>query len=158
MSFSDTNSFSNFSTPTNSLPAEYSNRDSSSLIFDDSLSLEQYICPICNETSINLNQLNQHLDDVHTDTAIDQKDSIIKWFKNAQSTLMKPLSKTKNLSTQMSQMAIQVLNDIDANRLDQQSEFVTKSHWQKEGENDQCSDAACGKSLSLKNGKNNCRK
>ncbi|CAG8455560.1 11073_t:CDS:1 [Diversispora eburnea] len=155
-SFSD--SFSNFSTPTNSLPAELSNRDSTSLIFDDSLSLEQLACPICNETSINLFQLNQHLDDAHTDAAIDQRDKIIKWFKNAQSTLMKPLSKTKNISTQMSQMALHVFNDIDANWLDQQSENVTRELWQKEGENDHCSNSSCNKGLNLKNGKNNCRK
>ncbi|CAG8716026.1 14284_t:CDS:10, partial [Acaulospora morrowiae] len=145
-SLSDSISFS-ISTPSNSLPASYSQRES--LIFDDSLSHKNLICPICNESMINLLQLNQHLDDVHTETTIEHKDSTMKWVKNAQTTIMKPLSKTKKL---FDQFVANVTNGYS------QSEFVTRDHWQKEGDNDQCSYSSCEKTLNLRNGKNNCRK
>ena len=98
-------------------------------------------------------QLNQHLDDEHTDTSIDQKDGIIKWFKNAQNTIMKPLSKTKQ---NISQLAINKFNEFDINGLDKQSELVTKAHWRPDGENLVCSNSTCDKNI--RNGKHNCRK
>ena len=156
-SLSDSNSLSNLSTPPNSLPAGNSHRES--LIFDDSSSLEQLACPICDERMISLSQLNRHLDDAHMDTSIDQKDGIIKWIKNAQSTIMKPLSKAKlNSIPNLSQLAMNRFNEIDFNGLDQQSESVTRAHWKLDGENTVCSSANCNKSLNLINGKHNCRK
>ncbi|CAB5183813.1 19868_t:CDS:10 [Rhizophagus irregularis] len=139
-SISDSNSLSNLTMLSNSLPANNSHRES--LIFDDSSSLEQLACPICNEQMVSLLQLNRHLDDEHMDTSIDQKDGIIKWFKNAQSTIMKPLSKTKN---NISQLAMNKFNEFDINGLDKQSEFVTKAHWKQDVENIVCSNSACEK-------------
>ncbi|RIA89185.1 FYVE zinc finger-domain-containing protein [Glomus cerebriforme] len=153
-SFSDSNSLSNLSTSLNTLPASNSHRES--LIFDDSSGLEQLACPICNECMISLLQLNRHLDDEHMDTSIDQKVGILKWFKNAQNTIMKPLSKTK--LNNISQLAINKFSEFDINGLDKQSELVTKTHWQPDGEHIICSDFTCDKSLNILNGKHNCRK
>ncbi|CAI2170885.1 3009_t:CDS:2 [Funneliformis geosporum] len=151
MSSSDSNSFSHLSTPSNSLPTSNSHRES--LIFDE----YSGPCPACNEHMHSIDQLNRHLDDMHTDS-IDQKDGIIKWFKNAQSTIMKPLSKTRlNNISNLPQLAINKFNEID-NGLDQHSELVTKAHWQQDGENIVCSNSTCDKSLNNRNGKHNCRK
>ncbi|CAG8657374.1 11017_t:CDS:10, partial [Racocetra persica] len=154
-SISDSNSFSNLSTPSNSFPADNSQRES--FAFDD-LSNIECVCPICNESMISILQLNRHLDDVHIDTSADQRDGIIQWFKKAQTTILNPLSsKTKNIAN-LPQIAINKLNDLDANWLDSQSDLVTKIHWQMEGENDICSNSSCDKFLNLRNGKHNCRK
>ena len=37
-------------------------------------------------------------------------------------------------------------------------EIVTRTHWQRQGINDSCSDPACGRRLGTANGKVNCRK
>ncbi|CAG8522589.1 16423_t:CDS:10 [Funneliformis mosseae] len=155
MSSSDSNSFSNLSTPSNSLPTSNSHRES--LIFDE-YSGYSGPCPACNEHMNSIDQLNRHLDDMHTDTSIDQKDGIINWFKNAQSNIMKPLSKTRlNNISNLPQFAMNKFNEID-NGLDQNSELVTKAHWKKDGENIVCSNSTCDKSLNIRNGKHNCRK
>ena len=143
--------------PSDSLPGGNSQRES--LLYDDSIKLE---CPICNEAMISLAQLNQHLDDVHSEESGAKKDIILSWFKNAQSTLMKPLSKAKlaslpnQLSQTVTQTVINKLSELDV--LDENSELVTRSHWQRESENDQCSHSNCGKTVNLRNGKHNCRK
>ncbi|CAG8562141.1 8702_t:CDS:10 [Paraglomus occultum] len=149
--------YPNTSFPSDSLPS--GNSQPESLLYDDSIKLE---CPICNEAMISLAQLNQHLDDVHSEESNAKKDVILNWFKNAQSTIMKPLSKAKlaslpnQLSHTVTQTVINKLSEIDA--LDEGSELVTRSHWQRESENDQCSHSNCGKTVNLRNGKYNCRK
>ncbi|CAG8578740.1 140_t:CDS:2, partial [Dentiscutata heterogama] len=162
-SVSDSNSFSNLSTPSNSFPANNSQRES--FAFDDVSNIEHCVCPICNESMISIHQLYRHLYDIHDihiddidDTSTDQRDGFIQLFKKAQSTILNPLSsKAKNIAN-LPQMAINKLNDLDSNWLDQQSDLVTKIHWQLEGENDICSNSTCDKSLNLRNGKHNCRK
>ncbi|CAG8466794.1 9421_t:CDS:2 [Ambispora leptoticha] len=163
-SLSDNASFSSNSTPPTSFLANNSHRES--LIFEDSSS-QQLECPICSETMISLLQLNQHIDDLHSDTSIDQKDGILNWFKNAQSTIGKQLSKTtplaknklSSISKDLSQTVISKLSELDVGVvLDEQPDYVTKVHWQKESENDCCSNAGCEKMLNLKNGRQNCRK
>ncbi|CAG8451484.1 6551_t:CDS:10 [Ambispora gerdemannii] len=164
-SLSDNTSFSSSSTPSTSFLATNSHRES--LIFDDSSSLQQLECPICNETMISLRQLNQHLDDLHGDTSVDQKDGILNWFKNAQSTIGKQLSKTtplaknklSSISKDLSQTVISKFSELDVGAvLDEQPDYVTKAHWQKESEHDCCSSAGCDKMLNLKHGRQNCRK
>ncbi|CAG8586556.1 171_t:CDS:10 [Cetraspora pellucida] len=155
-SLSDSNSFSNLSTPSNSFPADNSQRES--FAFDD-LSNIECVCPICDESMISILQLNRHLDDVHMDTSADQRDGIIQWIKKAQTTILNPLSsKTKNIAN-LPQIAINKFNDLDTNWLDPQSDLVTKIHWQMEDENDICcSNSSCDKFINLRNGKHNCRK
>jgi hypothetical protein len=144
--FSPTTSF-----PSDSLPGSNSQRES--LLYDDSITVE---CPICNETMLYL-VLNQHLDDAHSEEPNAKKD-ILNWLKNAQSTIMKPLTKAKlaSLPNQLSQTVINKLNELDP--LDENSELVTRIHWQKDSDNDLCSHSNCGKTVNLRNGKHNCRK
>ncbi|KAG9306898.1 hypothetical protein G9A89_002567 [Geosiphon pyriformis] len=115
---------------------------------------------------ISLLQLNQHLDDLHSDTSIDQKDGILNWFRNAQNTIGKqlskaPLTRTKltNISSNLSQTVISKLNELDVGMIsDEQPDYVAKGHWQLPSENDFCTKSNCDKQLNLKNGKQNCRK
>lgn len=122
------------------------------------------VCPICNEPVNDLAELNEHLDDVHSDSesAIDVKDGLVKWLKNAQSTILKPLSKTKlnNIQT-LRQFTLKLDQEGVGTSVifDQNPEGpIVKNHWQPHGDNDTCSISNCKKSLNILSGKNNCRK
>ncbi|CAG8563228.1 11987_t:CDS:2 [Gigaspora margarita] len=160
-SLSDSNPFTNLSASSNSFPTNNSQRES----FDDFTNIEQCLCPLCNEPMVSISQLYRHLSDSHDihldslDSSTDQKDDgFIQLLKKAQSTILNPLSsKAKNIA-KLPQMAINKVNDVDSIWLDEQSDVVTKIHWQFEDDNDLCTNSTCDKSLNLRNGKYNCRK
>ncbi|CAJ0631150.1 4132_t:CDS:2 [Entrophospora sp. SA101] len=90
-----------------------------------------------------------------------KKNGLVKWLKNAQSTILKPLSKTKlNNIQNLRQFTIKLEQDGAGTSVvfDQNSEGpIVKNHWQPYGDNDTCSISNCRKSLNILSGKNNCR-
>ena len=132
-------------------------------------------CPICNEEMVTLLQLNRHLDDTHKNLEEVKQNEAKDWFKTQMTKAKKfqPLAvlnqKFKGLdvfdsdneppspslqpppiSTNSANVAQPVQPDPD--------DVVTKSHWQRHGPNDACSEPVCGKRLISTNGSVNCRK
>src|SRR5947209_12036883 len=131
-------------TPTESTISTTSNTSPESQIFDDSASIQQLECPICNETMVSLHQLDRHFNDLHDGASAEQKDGFMDWIGKH---LKTPLTKTKftNISNNLSQTVIKTLNDLEVvNNLDEKPDYVTKAHWQQSIENDCCSSSGCG--------------
>ncbi|KAK9764036.1 carboxypeptidase Y-deficient [Basidiobolus ranarum] len=112
---------------------------------------EPIYCPICESPMPSLYRLNQHLDSEHSNE--DSTQAILGWLKNAQKKVLNPLSKAATLP----KIARSKLTDLELNE-PQFQENITRDHWQREKNNDFCSNSSCGKPLNIKNGKENCRK
>lgn len=133
----------------------------------------QLHCPICDEEMITLLQLNRHLDDNHQELPEVQQDEVKTWFDKqvVKAKKFQPLvvinQKLKGLDifepnespivttpTTLSgkRPILSELSKLDPD------ELVIKSHWQKLGYNDLCTEPSCGKKLGSVNGNVNCRK
>ncbi|EGV60057.1 carboxypeptidase Y-deficient [Yamadazyma tenuis] len=137
---------------------------------------DSLICPICNEKMISVNQLNQHIDDVHlgdsnsdspppptamptTPQKLDSPGVLDKIIKRNTTPTKKIInldlfegSKTFSLSDS---------NGRDANSMSptlHQKPRVSRTHWVQPSGNNTCSMAGCSKQLNVKNGIVNCRR
>jgi len=142
-----------------------SNRGSSS---------SKLVCPICDDEMLTLLQLNRHIDDNHQELAPVEQDEVKTWFDKQvlKAKRFQPLSvinqklrglevfesnealpsPTTSFNTTQARVSVPVPEmpfDPD--------DIITKSHWQRSGPNDLCTDPACGKRLGAVNGNINCR-
>lgn len=118
-------------------------------------------------------QLNRHIDDNHQELPDFQQDEVKNWFDKQvlKAKKFQPLSlinqKLRGLDVFESNEAVptpgHTRNDSASKAptlLDtpfDPDEIITKSHWQRSGYNDRCTDPACGKNLGAVNGSINCR-
>ena len=134
------------------------------------------VCPICNEDMVTLLQLNRHLDDTHKNLEEVKQNEAKDWFKTQMTKAKKfqPLAvlnqKFKSLDVFDSEneppqsptsqaTAVTATADWPPQPIQlNPDDVVTKSHWQRRGPNDDCSEPACGKRLTSVNGSVNCRK
>ncbi|KAF3026833.1 carboxypeptidase Y-deficient [Neopestalotiopsis sp. 37M] len=132
------------------------------------------VCPICEEEMLTLLQLNRHIDDNHQELPDFQQDEVKTWFDKQvlKAKKFQPLSminqKLRGLEVFESNETAPLpthTREVSATRaptiLDtpfDPDDIITKSHWQRSGFNDFCTDPACGKGLGAVNGSINCRK
>lgn len=133
-------------------------------------------CPICNEEMVTLLQLNRHLDDTHKNLEEVKQNEAKDWFKTHMVKAKKfqplavlnqkfkgldvfdseneppPSPSPKPTTTATTSAAPPLIVQQDP------EDVVTKSHWQRHGSNDACSEPECGKRLNSANGSINCRK
>jgi hypothetical protein len=114
---------------------------------------------------ITLLQLNRHLDDVHREVEEVQKETVKSWFKKrmikAKSlppvvALNQKLGKSEPFERNGELPGTQAVGVETATVVT--DEIVTRKHWQLETGNDYCSEPSCGKPLTNKNGRINCRR
>ena len=114
---------------------------------------------------ITLLQLNRHLDDVHREVEEVQKETVKSWFKKrmikAKSlppvvALNQKLGKSEPFERNGELPGTQSVGVETATVVT--DEIVTRKHWQLETGNDYCSEPSCGKPLTNKNGRINCRR
>ncbi|KAH8203011.1 hypothetical protein TruAng_002845 [Truncatella angustata] len=131
------------------------------------------VCPICEEEMLTLLQLNRHIDDNHQELPDFQQDEVKTWFDKQvlKAKKFQPLSlinqKLRGLEVFESNEAAPVpshTRDIPGSKPPallespfDPDDIITKSHWQRSGFNDFCTDPACGKGLGAVNGSINCR-
>ncbi|KAF2456283.1 hypothetical protein BDY21DRAFT_348454 [Lineolata rhizophorae] len=137
------------------------------------------VCPICNEGMMTLLQLNRHLDDEHANLEEEEQDEVKTWFRN-QMVKAKKFQPLAVLNQKLKGLDVFESNDSPqpppqsqhhptsslagsasaipepAVRLDPE-ELVTRTHWQRPGPYDMCSEPMCGKRLGGANGTINCR-
>ncbi|KAL9111819.1 MAG: hypothetical protein Q9227_003878 [Pyrenula ochraceoflavens] len=134
------------------------------------------VCPICNDEMVTLLQLNRHLDDVHRNLEDERQDEIQDWFK-AQMVKAKRFQPLAVLNQKLKGLDVFESNDqpepvsntrymsngspappepLRTPALDP-DEVVSRSHWQRRGPYDVCSEPMCGKRLTSSNGSINCR-
>ncbi|KAH8809146.1 hypothetical protein F5884DRAFT_794632 [Xylogone sp. PMI_703] len=133
------------------------------------------LCPICNEEMVTLLQLNRHLDDNHQELPDVEQDEVKNWFNKQvlKAKKFQPLAvinqKLKGLDVFESNAASSVSSPAPQSTVTNRAappeparpdpdEVVTRTHWQKSGFNDVCTDPTCGKRLGPVNGSVNCRK
>ncbi|KAI9741500.1 MAG: carboxypeptidase Y-deficient [Claussenomyces sp. TS43310] len=133
-------------------------------------------CPICNEEMMTLLQLNRHLDDNHQELAEVEQDEVKNWFEK-QVTKAKKFQPLAVINQKLKGLDAFEPNDGPGNvivqplssttnrthtpepiRQPDPDEVVTRTHWQKPGYNDYCTDPTCEKRLGSVNGNVNCRK
>lgn len=129
------------------------------------------VCPICDEEMMTLLQLNRHIDDAHQELPEFEQDEVKSWIDKQvlKAKKFQPLSlinqKLRGLEVFESNESLPLPVPVAgrANRapvpdlpLDP-DDIITKSHWQRQGPNDLCTDPACGKRLGAVNGSINCR-
>lgn len=129
------------------------------------------VCPICDEEMMTLLQLNRHIDDAHQELPEFEQDEVKSWIDKQvlKAKKFQPLSlinqKLRGLEVFESNESLPLTVPVAgrANRapvpdlpLDP-DDIITKSHWQRQGPNDLCTDPACGKRLGAVNGSINCR-
>ncbi|XXG95241.1 hypothetical protein Hte_001501 [Hypoxylon texense] len=129
------------------------------------------VCPICDEEMMTLLQLNRHIDDAHQELPEFEQDEVKSWIDKQvlKAKKFQPLSlinqKLRGLEVFESNESAPLPPPVAgrANRapipdlpLDP-DDIITKSHWQRQGPNDLCTDPACGKRLGAVNGSINCR-
>ncbi|KAI9681598.1 MAG: carboxypeptidase Y-deficient [Trizodia sp. TS-e1964] len=129
-------------------------------------------CPICDEEMVTLLQLNRHLDDNHKNLEDVEQDEVKTWFRT-QMTKAKRFQPLAVLNQKFK--GLDVFESNDGPSLDAPSrgsstspaistpvpdadEVVSRTHWQKAGYNDACSEPTCGKTLNVINGTINCRR
>lgn len=143
-------------------------------------------CPICNENMITLNQLNQHIDDVHSFEDNDKEDSkltlprlinsdsIGKDLKNwltgktnnenvPDITINSPLKKTINLDLLDDNKGFTFRDNISNEELGGKDikiddSKINRSHWKQPSQSSTNRCSQCNKVLNVKNGMVNCRK
>jgi rabenosyn-5 len=145
------------------------------------------ICPICNEQMMTLLQLNRHLDDVHANLEDGEQVQVKNWFQAQvdKARRFTPLavlnqkiraldvfesngpaaaSNSASPGASPSPTPAKQANGVAAEQPVPQArprdpeEDVTRSHWQRPGYADVCSDTLCEKRLGSANGSVNCRK
>jgi len=99
---------------------------------------------------ITLLQLNRHLDDVHREVEEVQKETVKSWFKKRMiKAKSEPFERNGELPGTQA-VGVETATVVT-------DEIVTRKHWQLETGNDYCSEPSCGKPLTNKNGRINCR-
>ncbi|APA13172.1 hypothetical protein sscle_10g079420 [Sclerotinia sclerotiorum 1980 UF-70] len=132
------------------------------------------LCPICSEEMMTLLQLNRHLDDNHQELPELEQDEVKNWFDKQviKAKKFQPLAvinqKLKGLdvfeSNDAPTFSSPIPNTLSGSRITPESvrldpdEVITRTHWQKSGFNDTCTEPICGKRLGAVNGSVNCRK
>ncbi|KAI1637873.1 FYVE zinc finger protein [Biscogniauxia mediterranea] len=129
------------------------------------------VCPICDEEMLTLLQLNRHIDDNHQELPEFEQDEVKTWIDKQvlKAKRFQPLSlinqKLRGLDVFESNETLPP-PPIVANRTARAplpelpidpDDLITKSHWQRQGPGDLCTDLACGKRLGAVNGNVNCR-
>ncbi|KAI1453844.1 VAC1 protein [Annulohypoxylon moriforme] len=129
------------------------------------------VCPICEEEMLTLLQLNRHIDDTHQELPEFEQDEVKSWIDKQvlKAKKFQPLSlinqKLRGLEVFESNESLPLPAPVAVrtNRapapdlpLDP-DDIITKSHWQRPGLSDSCTDLACGKRLGAVNGSINCR-
>ncbi|KAG0369774.1 carboxypeptidase Y-deficient [Gamsiella multidivaricata] len=137
-------------------------------------------CPICNISLRNLAQLNQHLDTIHPEEPDDVKSAVSQFFRNAQKVL-NPITRSatttfKNIPANSSEL-LRKIQDLDldsagpGNSLSgppppggvqgwtdpRADAVVTKRHWVRESDQDECFHPNCDKGLGIRYGRQHCR-
>ena len=120
---------------------------------------------------VTLLQLNRHLDDTHKNLEEIKQNEAKDWFKTqmVKAKRFQPLAvlnqKFKGLdvfdsedNSRASTPNLTATTTVSEPASPDPDEVVTRTHWQRHGPNDACSDPACGKRLTSNNGSVNCRK
>ncbi|OTB03895.1 hypothetical protein M426DRAFT_321391 [Hypoxylon sp. CI-4A] len=130
------------------------------------------VCPICEEEMMTLLQLNRHIDDAHQELPEFEQDEVKSWIDKQvlKAKKFQPLSlinqKLRGLEVFESNESPPPVVAPVAGRVNRvptpdsppdPDDIITKSHWQRQGPNDLCTDPACGKRLGAVNGSINCR-
>lgn len=138
-------------------------------------SSSELVCPICQEEMLTLLQLNRHIDDNHQELPEVEQDEVKTWFDKQvlKAKKFQPLSlinqKLRGLdvfeSNESAPPPAPTTVPYSAARSSPLPELpfdpddvITRSHWQRSGINDPCTDPTCGKKLGAVNGSINCRK
>ncbi|KAK7748224.1 carboxypeptidase Y-deficient [Diatrype stigma] len=133
------------------------------------------VCPICEEEMLTLLQLNRHIDDNHQELPEVEQDEVKTWFDKQvlKAKKFQPLSiinqKLRGLDVFESNESLPppptptlVQPTTRSSPLPElpfdPDDVITRSHWQRSGIHDLCTDPACGKRLGAVNGSVNCRK
>lgn len=137
---------------------------------DGASSERKLVCPICSEEMLTLLQLNRHLDDAHQELPEVQQDEVRSWFDKQvfKAKKFQPLSvinqKLRGLDVFESNESLPLQHSsangpkaAESTPIDP-DDLITKSHWQRPGLNDLCTEPACSKRLGVLNGNVNCRK
>lgn len=131
--------------------------------------------PLCIFTTKQLLTPRRHLDDTHQELPEVEQDEVKNWFNKqvVKAKKFQPLAvinqKLKGLdvfeSNDTPPISIHHPSPIPGNRIStpephrpDPDEVVTRTHWQKTGYNDMCTEPSCGKRLGPVNGNVNCRK
>ncbi|KAF2472855.1 uncharacterized protein BDR25DRAFT_219206 [Lindgomyces ingoldianus] len=122
------------------------------------------VCPICNEEMVTLLQLNRHLDDNHQNLVEEEQDEVKTWFKT-QMTKAKKFQPLAVLNQKLKGLDVFESNDAPtplpfsnstssavaspepAPARRDPDEEVTRTHWQRPGYRDVCSDPTCGRPI-----------
>ncbi|OTA63352.1 VAC1 protein [Hypoxylon sp. EC38] len=129
------------------------------------------VCPICDEEMMTLLQLNRHIDDAHQELPEFEQDEVKSWIDKQvlKAKKFQPLSlinqKLRGLevfeSNESPPLPVPVSGRTNRAPLPDlpldPDDIIAKSHWQRQGPNDLCTDPACGKRLGAVNGSINCR-
>ncbi|KAI2602170.1 VAC1 protein [Hypoxylon sp. NC1633] len=129
------------------------------------------VCPICEEEMLTLLQLNRHIDDAHQELPDFEQDEVKSWIDKQvlKAKKFQPLSlinqKLRGLEVFESNESVPPSTPVAgkptrapaADSLLDPDDIITKSHWQRQGPNDLCTDPACGKRLGAVSGSINCR-
>ncbi|KAI1103838.1 VAC1 protein [Jackrogersella minutella] len=129
------------------------------------------VCPICEEEMLTLLQLNRHIDDAHQELPEFEQDEVKSWIDKQvlKAKKFQPLSlinqKLRGLevfeSNEPPLPPVPVAGRVNRAAVPDlpldPDDIITKSHWQRPGPNDPCTDPACGKRLGAVNGNINCR-
>ncbi|OAL47434.1 FYVE-domain-containing protein [Pyrenochaeta sp. DS3sAY3a] len=128
------------------------------------------VCPICNEDMVTLLQLNRHLDDNHQNLVEQEQDEVKNWFESQMQKAKKfqplavlnqklkgldvfesndaptPTPPTVSHSHSASSSTVPVIHEPPPVRRDPEEE-VTRTHWQRTGYRDACSDPLCARPI-----------
>ncbi|KAG1444992.1 hypothetical protein G6F46_008966 [Rhizopus delemar] len=123
--------------------------------YQDFVPTDALACPICGVTCLSLQDLNTHLDREHSEE--DSKGALLSWLRNAQ----KKVS-TSLITTSGPKQWVDLSNNptffVSDNHTAQQSEYVTRDHWQRETGNDKCAIQGCVRTVGRSGaGKQHCR-
>ncbi|KAI8141441.1 FYVE zinc finger-domain-containing protein [Fennellomyces sp. T-0311] len=147
--------------------------------YEDYVPVQNIVCPICDIPCQSLQALNVHLDAAHTEE--DTTGALLSWFRTAHKKVQTTLGSSSSLSVsprsppssssgnaverslkQFIDPAFSSLSNLNlgnsnpvffASDQDRQNEFVTREHWQHEGNHDVCALPGCGKRA----GRQHCR-
>ncbi|KAH8681653.1 FYVE zinc finger-domain-containing protein [Xylariales sp. PMI_506] len=134
------------------------------------------VCPICEEEMLTLLQLNRHIDDVHQELPDFQQDEVKTWF-DKQVLKVRKLQPLSVINQKLRGLDVFEANESPAppppvsygpthaskapaipDMPIDPDDLITRSHWQRSGPFDMCTEPACGKRLGAVNGSINCRK
>ncbi|KAI0481945.1 VAC1 protein [Xylariaceae sp. FL0804] len=128
------------------------------------------VCPICDDEMLTLLQLNRHIDDNHQELPELEQDEVKTWIDKQvrKAKRFQPLSlinqKLRGLEVFESNESVPPTPPLGrsarpslADQPVDPDDLITKSHWQRSGLSDVCTDPTCGRRLGAVNGSINCR-